>query len=280
MDIRKISDRLPKVVIIQGSPRDIDTCPNMNSKSLKVIDYIKDKYSFDIDIDVIDLSVNQSKKSIIQPCKGCISTSGGYHCHFPCDCYGKGDAKKPDLMKDLDVYERLKDCDAFIIISPIHWYALTSQVKAFFDRLVCASQTLSVDDARKLLGKGNLKNSELSGKLSKSGKYEPMLRNHLEGKVAAFLTHGDNGANDYSKNSLPESYDVMFDPYSDAKAVVMPYILQLKYSGIFVPDELVHSFYTNTNIDYYTANNTKNDEFNDRADNLVKTLIEYLNNLK
>ncbi len=34
---------------------------------------------------------NQHKRPIIQPCKGCISTAGGYHCHFPCSCYHKGD---------------------------------------------------------------------------------------------------------------------------------------------------------------------------------------------
>ncbi len=277
MDIRKITDKLPKVLIIQGSPRDEDTCPNMVSKTHEIVNYIIEKYSFDFSFETIDLSVNQNKKSIIQPCKGCVSTAGGYHCHFPCDCYFKNDTKKPDLMKDQDVYNKLKDCDAFIVVSPIHWYSLTSQVKTFFDRLVCINQTLSVDDAKKLLGEGNLKKSELTGKLSKSGKYEPMLRNHLEGKLAAFYVHGDNGASDYTKNELPESYDVLFDPYNDPKAAVLPYIMQMKYSGVFVPDELVQAFYINKGIDYYTSNIKISKEYFDRADDLIKTLIVNLN---
>ena len=56
----------------------------------------------------------------------------------------------------------------------------------------------------------------------------------------------------------------------------MPYIMQLKYSGIYVPDELVHSFYINEGIDYYSANIKINKEYFERADNLIKTLIENL----
>jgi multimeric flavodoxin WrbA len=278
MVVRKFSDKKPNVLIFQGSPRDKNTCPDMDSKSLDIVEYINSKYSNELDIEIIDLSINQNKKSIIQPCKGCISTSGGYHCHFPCDCYHKDDTKKPDLMKDLNIYEKLKECDAFIIVSPIHWYALTSQVKTFFDRLVCINHTLTVEDAVKIFKNGNLKKSKLTGKLSKSGKDENLLRNHLEGKICAFYVHGDDGANDYTNNPLPESYDVMFDPYKDPKSTVMPYIIQMKYSGVLVPDGLIQAFYINKEIDYYTANLNKNKEFFERADNLIITLLKHLNN--
>jgi multimeric flavodoxin WrbA len=113
MRIRKITDKKPKIVIIQGSPRDKDTCPNMISKTHKVIEYVTNKWSPFIDFKIIDLSVNQSKHTIIQPCKGCISTAGGFHCHFSCSCYHKGDQEKPDLMYELDIYNHLKECDAF-----------------------------------------------------------------------------------------------------------------------------------------------------------------------
>ena len=109
-----------------------------------------------------------------------------------------------------------------------------------------------------------------------------MLRNHLEGKVAAFYTHGDDGADDYEGKKMPESYnDVMHDPFSiDPKSVLTPFILQLKYSGIFVPDNLVEAFYTNKGMNYYDANKTfnKNKEFFDRADNLLENLLDYLDN--
>lgn len=279
MQIRKLGDNKPKVLIIQGSPRDKGTCSDMSSKSHDIVDYIKDKWLPFIDFHTIDLAVNQSKQPIIQPCKGCISTSGGYHCHFPCSCYFKGDKKKPDLMHDLDIYQLLQECDAFIIISPIHWFSLTSQVKAFFDRLVCVNQTLAVDDAKNLMGLKNIKNSEITGKLSKSGKYENMLRNHLEGKVAAFYVHGDDGASDYTKNKLPESYDVISDPFStDPKSAVLPYIMQMKYSGVFVPDNLIQAFHINKGVDYYTSNVTfdKQKEFKERADVLIENLLNYL----
>jgi multimeric flavodoxin WrbA len=279
MKVRKLSGVKPKVLIFQGSPRDKDTCPNMDSKTHKVIEHIIDKWSPFINFKVIDLSVNQSKKPTIQPCKGCVSTAGGFHCHFPCSCYFKGNKEQKDLLSELGVYELMQGCDAFVVVSPIHWFALSSQVKTLFDRLVCANQTLAIDDAKKLLG-DNIKNSEETGKLAKSGKYSNLLRNHLEGKVAAFYVHGDDGANDYEGKELPESYqDVLADPYAiDPKSTVLPYVMQLKYSGIFVPDHLVQAFHINKGVDYYTANKTfnKQKEFKDRADMLIENLLDYL----
>jgi hypothetical protein len=66
MQIRKLGDNKPKILIIQGSPRDKDTCPNMSSKSHDIVDYIKDKWLPFIDFHTIDLAVNQSKQPIIQ----------------------------------------------------------------------------------------------------------------------------------------------------------------------------------------------------------------------
>ena len=284
MIIRKLGDKKPKILIFQGSPRDKDTCPNMESKTHKVVDYMVSKWSPFINFNVIDLSVNQSKRPIIQPCKGCVSTAGGYHCHFECSCYFKGDNKKPDLLKELDVYNLLQECDAFIIVSPIHWHSLSAQVKTLFDRLVCVNQTLTIDDAKKLMGDGNIKNSDITGKFAKSGKYNDMLRNHLEGKGAGFYVHGDDGANDYTGKELPDSYsDVLDDGFSNnPKSVVMPFVMQLKYSGVYVPDNLIQSFYVNKGVDYYTANKTmsKEKEFFERADLLLNNLLEYLDQSK
>ena len=283
MKIRKLGDEKPKVVLFQGSPRDKDTCPNMSSKTHNLIDYVLENWSQFIDFKVIDLSVNQNKKPIIQPCKGCVSTAGGYHCHMSCSCYFKGNTKQPDLLKELDVYTHLENCDAFIVFAPIHWYALPTQVKALFDRLVCVNLTLTVDDAEKLMGKGNIKKSEITGHFSKSGEHDAMLRNHLEGKVCGFYVHGDDGANDYSDANYPDSYsDVMNDGFSlDPKSTIMPYILQMKYSGIYVPDELVQAFYVNRGLDYYSANVNMNreKEFFERADTLMENLLDFLDKL-
>jgi len=286
MKVRKLGDWKPKVLVFQGSPRDPDTCANMESKTHKIVEYMVSKWSPFINFQVIDLSVNHSKKPIIQPCKGCISTAGGFHCHFACSCFSKGDNQKPDLLSELDVYTKLQECDAFIIVSPIHWHALTAQIKTLFDRLVCINQTLTVDDAKKLMGGENIKNSEVTGKFARSGKYDDMLRNHLDGKVAAFYAHGDDGADDYEGKKLPDSYgDVLDDGFGgNPKATVMPYVMQLKYSGVYVPNELIEAFYVNKGVNYNMANKTfnKTKEFFERADNLLENLLNYLeeNNYK
>jgi multimeric flavodoxin WrbA len=280
MIIRKLGDKKPNVVLFQGSPRDKETCSGMDSKSETVVNYLLEQWSPFINFKVIDLSVNQNKRPTIQPCKGCVSTAGGYHCHFPCSCYNKGDKKMPDLLHELDVYKLLQECDAFIIVSPIHWHSLTSQIKLLFDRLVCINLTMDVWDAINVIGREGIKDSKVTGKLSKDKKYDSLLRNHLEGKVAGFYVHGDDGADDYSNRELPPSYDdVMDDGFqNNPKNVVMPFINQLKYSGVYVPDELVQAFYTNRGVDYYTANLTviKNREIFERADQLMDNLLNYL----
>jgi multimeric flavodoxin WrbA len=279
MIIRKLGDKKPNVVLFQGSPRDKETCSGMDSKTETVVNYLQEQWSPFINFKVIDLSVNQHKRPIIQPCKGCVSTAGGYHCHFPCSCYNKGDKKMPDLLHELDVYKLLQECDAFIIVSPIHWHSLTSQIKLLFDRLVCINLTMDVWDAINVIGREGIKDPKVTGELSKDKKYNSLLRNHLEGKVAGFYVHGDNGADDYSDRELPASYDVMDDGFqNNPKNVVMPFINQLKYSGVYVPDELVQAFYTNKGVDYYTANLTvmKNRELFERADQLMDNLLNYL----
>lgn len=279
MIIRKLGDKKPNVVIFQGSPRDKESCAGMDSKTQLIVEYMLDSWSPFINFKVIDLSVNQYKRPVIQPCKGCVSTAGGYHCHFPCSCYKKGGEIK-DLLHEENVYELLQECDAFIIVSPVHWHSLTAQIKTLFDRLVCVNLTMNVWDAINVLGRDNIKNSEVTGALSKSGKYDNLLRNHLEGKVAGFYVHGDDGADDYNDRELPDSYsDVFDDGFSkNPKNIVMPFVMQLKYSGVYVPDELIQAFYVNKGVDYYTANISvmKNKELFERADTLLDNLLNYL----
>jgi intein/homing endonuclease/multimeric flavodoxin WrbA len=224
--------------------------------------------------DVYDISVSKSHKFI---CEGFEV----HNCHWQCDCFIKGSKVAPDLLKELDVYDHLEQSDAFVILSPIHWHSLTSQIKLLFDRLVCANLTLTHDDAIKLMGEGNIKNSDITGKFAKSAKHTDMLRNHLEGKVCAFYVHGDAGADEYKNGDFPEAYDVLDDGFTNnAKNVVMPYVMQMKYSGIFVPDELIEAFYVNKGLDYYTANFTKEWELYERADNLMDNLLNFLEKKK
>jgi len=218
--------------------------------------------------DVYDISVSDSHKFI---CEG-IEV---HNCHWYCTCYKKNDEKKPDFMYDGDIYTKLEKCDAFLVFSPIHWYSVSSQVKALFDRLVCASQTLHYDDAIKVLGKGNLKNSEITGKFAQSGEYNDLLKNHLEGKVAGFYVHGDDGANDYDGKDFPKSFkDENFTP----KQAIIPIVNQCRYSGINVPNDLIEAFYINKGKDYYTSNldlENLSKPF-DNADRLLENLKKYI----
>lgn len=190
-----------------------------------------------------------------------------------CSCYVKGDKVKTDLMYESDIYTKLEECDAFIVVSPIHWYSVSTQVKAMFDRLVCANLTITQDEAKKIFGKDNIKNSEITGNAELSREYHHLLRNHLKGKYAAFYVHGDDGANDYD-GKPPHTGDKMWD----VRNSVMPLVYQCRYSEINCPDDLVEAFYINQGKSYYQANLDMPEEFEffTRMDNLMEKLLNYL----
>jgi multimeric flavodoxin WrbA len=269
MIIRKLGEYKPKILVFQGSPRREDSCAGMDSKSHKVVEYLIDKWSPFADLEAIDLSVG---KLTIQPCKGCISTAGGFHCHWSCSCYVKGDKEKPDLMYEANIYEKLEQCDGFLVVSPIHWYSVSSHVKMMFDRLVCANLTLTKEEALKILGEGNLKNPDITGPMELSKKYSSMLRNHLKGKWAAFYIHGDNGGSDYEDRTEPQTGDIQWD----VRNSVMPLVYQCRYSEINCPDDLVEAFYINKGLEYYESNIKENPEMNQHMDLLIERLIDYI----
>jgi multimeric flavodoxin WrbA len=268
MIIRKLGDYKPNVVLFQGSPRSEKSCSDQKSKSEKVCEYILDKWSPFINFQYINLSVGPVS---VQPCKGCISTSNGMHCHWKCTCFRKGSNQYPDLMYEEDIYDKLEQCDGFLVVSPIHWYSVSTQVKAMFDRLVCANQTVTKEQAIQIFGEGNIKMSDLTGQAELEGKYKSLLKNHLEGKFASFLIHGDDGANDYDGNQ-PYTGDLSWD----VRNSVMPLVYQCRYSGINCPDDLVESFYINKGLDYYEANLQPNQELYERSDSLIEKLLNYL----
>lgn len=281
MKVKKLQEYNKKrIMIIVGSARSKDNCPGEDSKTSKIVaEAIKD-LSDDIEIDLVDLSI-QPNKPIIQPCKGCISTAGGAHCHWFCDCFTKGDKDTPDFMSDFDIYQRLQKCDAFIVFSPINWWSVSSQVKAFFDRLVCASLTLDYNQAKELLGEKNLKNSKKTKELEQSEDFKKLIKNHLEGKVAGFYVHGDEGANDYVDYKKPKTmidYDVT--KCGEPINAILPIVYQCRYMAIDAPDELVEAFTMNENISYAKANDKMNDSKLQfavkKARDLIKKTFDYL----
>jgi len=274
-NIKKFTEEYKKILIISGSPRSVNSCPHMNSKVITIVNKILQESKYLAEFDFIDLSIGSyPNKPIIQPCKGCVSSGGGLMCNFPCNCYKKGSTKRPDLMHDLDIYQKLLDNDAFLIISPIHWFSLTSQVKAFFDRLVCVNSTITKDEAHQLFGK-DIKKADVIGPIFANGEYNDLMRNHLEGKIGSFFVYGDNGADDYSDGNYPETFNPKKD---DIKLddIVKPFVYQCRYSGIDVPDKLVKSIYLNEGINYYDGNFKNTNILENEINKLVNEVIKYI----
>jgi len=262
-----------RILAIQGSARNENCCPDKVSKSYKLLkNAIKDREN--VFFDFLDLSV-KCDGNIVQPCKACISTAGGYHCHWKCDCYSKG-GKTKDLMHEEDVYKRLEKCDGFVVFSPINWDAPSSVVKNFFDRLVCCNLTLTTEDAKKVLGEDNMKNSNITRPLAKSGKYNHLLKNHLEGKFAAFFMQGDNGADDYKNIKKPDAYI----EYTKEKTIksdpilsIEPIVKQLVYSGIYVKEGCVDGLISGFGTDYPSNDDKLEKDLLKRSRKVVDNLI-------
>jgi multimeric flavodoxin WrbA len=239
------SDRSKKsVVLVVGSARNSDCCPDEKSKTHKVADFIRKEFGDQVKFEVVDLSVKCDGVNVL-PCKACTSTSS-FHCHWPCDCYGKKSDPK-DLMHQEDVYRKLEECDGFFVLTPINWSSCSSVVKSFFDRLVCASLTITADEAVEIFGEGEVKNSKKTREAERSGKHNGMLKNHLEGKRAGFFAHGNEGGADYrefAKNKtkllpvIPDSmveYEENHGP-EDVSKLLDPLVRQCVYSGVLVSD--------------------------------------------
>jgi multimeric flavodoxin WrbA len=260
------------IVAFQGSPRTKESCSGGNSKTSFLLNEAIQKITKEVKITLIDLKVMDTDPQI-RPCKGCIGTSNGFHCHYECSCYAKGDGTN-DLMHEKDVYKKLKKADGFVVFTPVHWYGPSSQVKALFDRLVCVNLTLTQEQAKEIYGK-DIKNPKLTIEAEQSGKYRDLLKNHYEGKVAAFFIHGDDGADDYVNRKMPLSMvDHKQNDYINPKEAIMPIVNQCRYSGIFVPENCIEGNvfgykekYSQNNIDFKKSN------LIDKATKLMQNLI-------
>lgn len=275
-----------KVVLVVGSPRSPNCCPDEKSKTHQIADAIKEEFSEQASFKVVDLSVKCDGVNV-QPCKACTSTSA-FHCHWPCDCYGKKSEPK-DLMHKEEVYRKLEECDGFFVMTPINWSSCSSVVKSFFDRLVCASLSITADEAVEIFGEGNVKDSKKTRDAEKSGKYNGMLKNHLEGKVAGFFAQGNEGGSDYrefARNKtklLPVLPDSMIEyeeshGREDVSRLLDPLVRQCVYMGIRVPDECVRVVTYGFGASYSDANDAfKRDEsLTDQAKEVFSSFLENL----
>jgi len=270
------------IVLIIGSARSPECCPDEKSKTHKIAERLQKEFEKQVKFETIDLSVKCDGINVL-PCKACVSTSA-FHCHWPCSCYGKKSDPK-DLMYEQDVYNKLEKCDAFFVLTPINWSAPSSVVKSFFDRLVCASLTLTTEQAEEILGKENLKNSKITRKVEKSCEYGDLLKNHLEGKRAGFFAHGNDGGADYAQfvkrktncsPDLPESIIEYQKTHGkeDISKTLDPIVRQCVYSGILVSDDCVDNF-----IFAYGYNYSEGNDMFKQSDELYKRAKKTFSNL-
>ncbi len=280
-ELIKKDDLKIKIMVIQGGTRDKGTCPGKDTKMKFIARKMKDVAPDYVEVDVLDLAVKGDGSDVIQRCKGCVGTSGGFHCHWKCSCYGpdSGSEDLPDLMHDQKVYDRLEQADGIMFLSPVHWFAESSGIKLMMDRLVCANMTLTKEQAKNIYN-DDIKNPKLTKAAEESGRYESLLTNHLEGKYAAVYMQGDGGADDYKKHSMPKSMEGYEDELvgANGKEAYQSLVNQLRYSGIFVPQDLIKVVTRNYGNDYGKNDDTFKDDMDfiagalDLFNNLLKTI--------
>jgi hypothetical protein len=225
-----------RVLLIAGSNRRQYDCPAADSKARTLMLRMADRLPQEWEIDYEDLG-NIWNREQIRTCNGCVSSSAAL-CVWPCNCYEKNSWFMPDLMWNLDLYARLDLADAWAIIGPVNWYGPTSNLKAMFDRLVCANGGNPRED---LIGH---KDPARAIALEHSAEWEQLAINHLGGRTAAFFCYGDGGADELGEDGYPtalehkEWFPAEEEPFEDMRQSYAPLVWQCRYSGIEVPDEL------------------------------------------
>jgi hypothetical protein len=225
-----------RALLIAGSQRRQYNCPGLDGKARTFMNRMAERLPQTWEIDHVDLA-NVYGAERIQPCNACVSTSMALCC-WPCNCYEKDDGKEPDLMWNLDLYARLDLADAWAIIGPVNWYGPSTNLKAMFDRLVCAN---GGNPCEELI---EHKNPELAMQLEHSSQWADLSVNHLEGRTAGFFCYGDGGGDELDESGRPkklrhkEWFDPDEEPFDDGRDAVAPLVWQCRYSGIEVPDAL------------------------------------------
>ncbi len=225
-----------RVLLIAGSGRRQYNCPGVDSKARALVMRMAARMPADWEVDIEDLG-NVYARAHIQSCNACVSTSMAL-CVWPCNCYEKDSKAEPDLMWELDLYARLDLADAWLIVGPVNWYAPTSNLKLFFDRLVC----MNGGNPREELIRH--KDPELAMKLERAPEWKALSVNHLEGRSAAFFLYGDGGGDELDASGRPQIlrhkawFDPEKEPFEDMRDAYAPIVWQCRYGGVEVPDDL------------------------------------------
>lgn len=187
--------RRARVLLVQGSARNADTCPGETAKSSRLVAIAREALEqAGGEADVLDLSLLGSDYDLhIHPCKGCASTTMPL-CHWPCSCYpNHALGQVNDWMAE--IYERWVRAHGVLLVAPTYWYQSPSPLKLMVDRLVCADG-------------GNPDPSSTHGKkvaearaLERRGWDYPQ---HLAGRVFGLVVHGDVAGIESQRRNLAD----------------------------------------------------------------------------
>ncbi|RYF38065.1 MAG: flavodoxin family protein, partial [Comamonadaceae bacterium] len=189
-----------RVLVVCGSPRNDGTCPGEMSKTFRLAKMAQEALqSAGLETDFLDLSLLASDYDRhIHPCKACVSTAMPL-CHWPCSCYPNHElGQVNDWMNE--IYERWVSAHGILLVTPTHWYTMSSPLKLMMDRLVCA------DGGNPDPSRTGGKDPEKAKALELQGWDYPQ---HLAGRAYGVVVHGDVAGIEGTRRALSDWLDWM-----------------------------------------------------------------------
>jgi multimeric flavodoxin WrbA len=205
-----------RVLIINSSPRNDQTCPGEMSKTHRLARLAKAMLdrSPGIETELLDLSrLTAEYGRVIYPCKACVSTAMPL-CHWPCSCYpNHGQGQVRDWMNE--IYPKWVAAHGILIVTPVHWYQAPSVLKLMMDRLVCADG--GNPDPTTTAGKDPAKAKALELR----GWHYPR---HLAGRVFSLIVHADTAGAEGLRRMLHDWLNDMHLVSAGADAMLDRYL--------------------------------------------------------
>ena len=189
-----------RVLLVNGATRNDGTCPGEMSKSFRLTRIAQQALAdAGLQTDLLDLSrLASDYDRHIHPCKGCVSTAMPL-CHWPCSCYPNHELSQVnDWMAE--IYEQWTLAHGVLLVTPTHWYTMSSPLKLMMDRLVCADG--GNPDPSSTRGK----DPALAKQLELDGWPYPK---HLAGRAYGVVVHGDVAGIEGNRRALSDWLDWM-----------------------------------------------------------------------
>jgi multimeric flavodoxin WrbA len=189
-----------RVLVVSCASRNDGTCPGEISKTFRLSRIAQQTLeAAGLETDLLDLSLLTSDYDRhIHPCKGCVSTAMPL-CHWPCSCYPNHATNQVnDWMAE--IYERWTLAHGILLVTPTHWYTVSSPLKLMMDRLVCADG-------------GNPDPTLTGGKDPEKAKQVELAGwpypQHLAGRTYGVVVHGDVAGIEGARRTLCDWLDWM-----------------------------------------------------------------------